>query len=227
MCTQCSLRLLCVGAILLLIGCAPEIGATPVKPSASPTTPTYSQTIGLLAGHQGAGSGATCSDGVKEVAITIDIAARLQKKLRDARYQIDLLDEFDARLDNYHAAVFVALHADSCIRGASGFKIAGREMNDPAATRALRDCLQGHYREATHLEPQPFGVTPAMTHYYAFDRLAPETPAAIIELGFISTDRAILLDQPDQAVQGVYDGIVCFLEWKKHSSAQLIEEHRR
>lgn len=124
-----------------------------------------------------------------------------------------MLDEFDARLDDYRAAVFVALHADSCIRGASGFKIASREMDDSLAARRLRDCLQEHYRNATQLEPQPFGVTPAMRHYYAFDRLTPETPAAIVELGFISTDRNILLDQPERAVQGIYVGIVCFLEW--------------
>ncbi len=215
MSTQCSLVSLCIWALLLLAGCAPETRVTLVKPTASPAALAHSQAIGLLAGHRGAGSGATCADGVEEVTITTDIAIRLQKKLQAAGYQVDLLDEFDAEQDNYRAAVFIALHADSCIRGASGFKIAGREVNASTATHMLRDCLQGHYREATQLEPQPFGVTPAMAHYHAFDRLAPETPAAIIELGFISTDRSLLIDHPDKAAQGVYDGIICFLEWNK------------
>lgn len=215
---RCALGVFFLSMLLMLslTGCDSSLTLPTSSPSAPRVTPLDTMNvIGLLAGHQGAGRGATCSDGVEEVTITTDIAARLQKKLREAGYQVDLLDEFDARLDNYQAAVFVALHADSCIRGASGFKIASRKIADSITTRALRDCLQGHYHEATHLEPQPFGVTPAMTHYYAFDRLAPETPAAIIELGFISTDRAILLDQPEQAVQGVYAGIICFLERDK------------
>lgn len=216
MCAQCSLGLLSLITILLLEGCASASWDAPVTSSPAPAAPVPLQAVGLLAGHRGAGRGATCSDGVDEVSITTDIAARLQKKLREAGYHVDLLDEFDARLDNYQAAVFVALHADSCLRGASGFKIASREINDSATARALRDCLQSHYREATNLEPQPFGITSAMTQYYAFDRLAAEAPAAIIELGFISTDRAVLLERPEQAAQGLSDGIICFMEWGKH-----------
>ena len=200
---------------VLAVGCTPSLMPVSVPPTSiatpSPETPLR---IGMLAGHRGAGYGATCPDGVKEVDITTAIAARLQDKLQTAGYQVDVLDEFDARLEGYHAAVFVALHADSCIRDMSGFKVASRTMPDESGD-TLQGCLQWSYRQATHLEPQPFGVTPAMTNYYAFDRLAPETPAAIIELGFISTDRPILIGQPDQAAQGVYDGLICFLKWPK------------
>ncbi len=212
---QPALRLLRLGVLVLLIGCAPERSTVPIQPSAAPTTPAPTQIIGLLAGHRGESHGATCSDGVTEVAITTDIATRVQEKLRSAGYQAEILDEFDARLDNYQAAVFVALHADACVRGTSGFKIASRELRDAANARRLRDCLQAHYRQATQLQPQALGVTPAMTYYYAFNRLASDTPAAIIELGFISTDRALLLEQPDRATQGVYDGIICFVERSK------------
>ena len=209
-------RLLWACVTVLAVSCTPSLRPASVLPTFIVIpSPEPSLHIGVLAGHRGAGYGATCPDGVKEVDITTAIAERLQTKLQAAGYQVDVLDEFDARLEHYHAAVFVSLHADSCIRDMSGFKIASRAMPDESGN-TLQGCLQWSYRQATHLEPQPFGVTPAMTDYYAFDRLALETPAAIIELGFISTDRPILIEQPDLAAQGVYDGLICYLKWPKH-----------
>jgi hypothetical protein len=37
-----------------------------------------------------------------------------------------------------------------------------------------------------------------------------QTPAAIIELGFLNADRGIIAEQPELAAAGVANGILCF-----------------
>jgi N-acetylmuramoyl-L-alanine amidase len=53
-----------------------------------------------------------------------------------------------------------------------------------------------------------------MLGYYAFQEIDPKTPAAIIEMGFISGDRSILLDQPKRAARGIVKAIECFISQK-------------
>ena len=50
-----------------------------------------------------------------------------------------------------------------------------------------------------------------MTKYHAFYEIAPETPAAIIETGFMNLDRAVLTKRADSVAKGIVDGLVCFL----------------
>lgn len=51
-----------------------------------------------------------------------------------------------------------------------------------------------------------------MLHYHAFRKVAIDTPAAIIELGFMLEDRYLLERRPKQLAQGITAGIMCFLE---------------
>jgi hypothetical protein len=51
-----------------------------------------------------------------------------------------------------------------------------------------------------------------MTDYHSFREIHSLTPAAIIELGFMLADRAIMADQPDLLARGITDGVLCFLE---------------
>jgi hypothetical protein len=51
-----------------------------------------------------------------------------------------------------------------------------------------------------------------MTSYHAFNEIDPQTPGAIIELGFMEADRKLLIDRSNQVAAAVADGIVCFLE---------------
>jgi len=51
-----------------------------------------------------------------------------------------------------------------------------------------------------------------MHEYHAFLQIAPETPGAIIELGFMAADRDILVKQPDRLAAGIVAGLRCFLE---------------
>jgi hypothetical protein len=51
-----------------------------------------------------------------------------------------------------------------------------------------------------------------MTEYHAFRRIAATTPAAILELGFLGGDGALLTEQPELPARGVSDAILCFLK---------------
>jgi hypothetical protein len=51
-----------------------------------------------------------------------------------------------------------------------------------------------------------------MTEYHAFRKVAPTTPAAILELGFLGGDRELLTDNAEVAAQGVAESIRCFLD---------------
>jgi N-acetylmuramoyl-L-alanine amidase len=50
-----------------------------------------------------------------------------------------------------------------------------------------------------------------MTEYHAFYEIEPQTPAAIIETGFMDADRRLLTKHPDRIAQGIVDGLLCFL----------------
>jgi N-acetylmuramoyl-L-alanine amidase len=51
-----------------------------------------------------------------------------------------------------------------------------------------------------------------MTRYHAYNEIDPNTPAAIIETGFLLDDRDLLVNHPEIVAQGIVDGIVCFVE---------------
>ncbi len=95
--------------------------------------------IGIVAGHYGFDSGAVCSNGSTEAASNLEIATLVQKKLTDMGYTVDLLEEFDDRLEGYQAAVLLSIHLDSCeyINDlATGYKVASAlsDQNMPQAS---------------------------------------------------------------------------------------------
>jgi len=186
--------------------------ATRVPPSPTPTKPP--KKVGLVAGHWGYDSGAVCPDGLTEVEINLAIAQSVKALLEDQGYAVDLLEEFDAALEGYMADTLVSIHADSCnIPEASGFKVASVLHSAlPEEEDRLVKCLREEYQEATGLPFHAHSITYDMTEYHAFYEIAPQTPAAIIETGFMAADRQVLLDQQDKVAQGIANGIVCFLE---------------
>ncbi|MDH7484877.1 MAG: N-acetylmuramoyl-L-alanine amidase [Anaerolineae bacterium] len=168
--------------------------------------------VGLVAGHSGYDSGAVCPDGLTEAEVNLDIARRTAARLRRMGAQVDLLQEFDPRLSGYRADVFVSIHADTCEGNYSGFKVARVEHSAlPEAEDRLVDCLWQQYEVATSLARHPNTITFDMREYHAFGEIDPQTPAAIIEVGFLSGDRWLLTAQPDRVAKGVADGILCFL----------------
>jgi N-acetylmuramoyl-L-alanine amidase len=168
--------------------------------------------VGLVAGHSGYDSGAVCPDGLTEVEVNQDVAERVADRLRRAGAVVDLMQEFDSRLGGYRADAFVAVHVDSCEADASGFKVARVQQSAiPEVEDRLVDCLWQRYGEATKLAPHVNSITGDMRDYHAFQSIHPQTPGAIIELGFLGGDRRLLTRRPDRVAEGVAEGIFCFL----------------
>ncbi len=193
---------------------------TPLPPTAT-LTPRLGH-IGVIAGHWGNDAGAVCEDGLTEVSVNLDIARRVQSQLERLGAQVDLLEEFDARLMGYRADALLSIHADSCEYvndQATGFKVAAAAHRSTADQDArLVDCLIQHYALRTGLPFHAGSITYDMTDYHGFFEIAPTTPAAIIETGFLYLDRDILTRDAEKLAEGIVEGLVCFLEGQKPPS---------
>ncbi|MCS6825070.1 MAG: N-acetylmuramoyl-L-alanine amidase [Caldilinea sp.] len=180
----------------------------------------WNRDVALISGHAGYDSGAVCEDVdgavmLTEVEVNAQIAGLAAERLRRTGASVMILDEYDARLQGLRVAVLLSLHVDSCI-DASGFKAAVHRYSIiPETNRRLLDCINTAYAAATGLPYHPNTVTHNMTEYHAFRRIAPTTPAAILEMGFLGGDRALLTEQSALAAKGVSDAILCFLEGEK------------
>lgn len=190
---------------------------TPV-PTGLPT-PNWLRRIGIVSGHRGPENdpGAVCPDGLTEAEINFAVAQMVVRNLGARGYTVDLLDEFDPRLDNYQAAALVSIHANTCKEWpgeiVSGFLIstAAARMMNQGGDDILVDCIARYYAQTSSLQRRE-GLTVDMTDYHTFREIHPTTPAAIIELGFLLADRPILTGRQDALAQGISDGILCFLE---------------
>jgi N-acetylmuramoyl-L-alanine amidase len=185
----------------------------PTAGAGGPISP-FKLPIGIVAGHSGNDSGATCDDGLTEVSINQDIALRTKALLERQGYVVDLLEEYDSRLEGYKALALVSLHVDSCEfidDNATGFKVAASQSgNSTDGSGRLAACLINRYASRTGLNNHPGSITWDMTGYHSFGEIDPATPAAIIEMGFLYLDRTFLTLHADLAAQGVADGILCF-----------------
>ncbi|MDX2161754.1 MAG: N-acetylmuramoyl-L-alanine amidase [bacterium] len=190
--------------------------AAPLTPEAPIPTPNWALRIGVVSGHRGNDSGAVCPDGLTEAEINFNVATIVVRELRAIGYTVDLLDEFDPRLNNYQAVALVSIHANSCMDygyEASGFLIAAAaaRVTSRSVDDLLVECIARSYQSASGLERLP-GVTIDMTDYHAFREIHPQTPAAILELGFMRADRDLLTGSAEQLAQGIKEGVLCFVE---------------
>ena len=175
--------------------------------------------IGIVAGHSGNDSGAVCLDGNGNVTLTeadvnLKIAAMVQEQLTQKGYQVDLLREYDTRLNGYRALAIVSIHNDSCEYindEATGFKVAAAlNTNDLNRANRLTACLVDRYERVTDMSFHAGSITADMREYHSFREIDPSTVAAIIETGFLNLDREILTKQTDRIAEGVVEGILCF-----------------
>ena len=176
--------------------------------------PQYSN-IGIVAGHYGYDSGAVCVNGVTEAELNLEIATLVQKKLTEQGYTVDLLEEFDDRLDGYQGRLLISIHLDSCEYVndlATGFKVAAAlSTSNVAASQRLISCLSSEYASVTGLPYHAGSVTEDMTYYHAFSEIDPVTIAAIIEAGFMNMDYRLITEETDLVADGIVAGILCFL----------------
>lgn len=154
---------------------------------------------------------------VSEWQVNFDVANRTAAILRGHGYVVDILPTTVP--SGYLADVFISLHADGDTDGSGrGYKAAHGSRRGPYEDQLVR-ILMEEYGRATGLPVDP-KVTRNMLGYYAFSwsrfksAVAPHTPAAILEMGFLTnaTDRTVLLQQPDRAATGVANAVLRFLE---------------
>ncbi len=163
--------------------------------------------VGIISGHRGSDPGAVCPDGLREADINQRIADLVEDNLVVYGIETTMLDEFDNRLTDYTADVLVSLHADSCDTQLSGYKAASAD-NDHS--RALQICIERNYGEGTGLSYHYNTITPSMTLNHIFRKVAPSTPAVILEMGFLDADRALLVDAYIPA-EAITQGVLCYL----------------
>lgn len=175
--------------------------------------------IGLVAGHWQYDSGAVCSNefanGLSEVTVNLRIATLVRQNLIGEGYSVDLLSEFDPRLTQYKAVALISIHNDSCNYvndEATGFKVsAAMSSTHPEKANRLATCLINRYQSATGLPFHHNTITTDMTSYHAFEEINPDTPAVIIEAGFLNLDLELLTQEPEKVARGISDGILCYL----------------
>jgi N-acetylmuramoyl-L-alanine amidase len=197
---------------------AQATGQATTVPTVIPT-PNWLRKIGIVSGHRGPqvppDPGAVCPDGLTEASITFAVSQKVVRNLRDRGYSVDLLDEFDSRLEGYQAAALVSIHANTCKN--FGEVVTGYLIARAAARSGLGqddglvECVARYYAQATKLVRRP-GVTLDMSDYHTFREIHPLTPATILELGFMLADRDILTNKQDEMAKGITDGVLCFLE---------------
>jgi N-acetylmuramoyl-L-alanine amidase len=195
-----------------------------------PVMPTGPRRIGIQVGHWKTdevpaelGSrivfqSGTSWAGVNEVDVNMDIAERIKALLTTRGYAVDILPTTIP--PGYLADVFLALHADGDGTGEnSGFKIAHGSRRGPSEDKLVA-ALREEYWKVTALPEDAEHVTRNMSGYYAFNwgryqhAAAAHTPAAILEMGYLSNghDRELLVNHADAVATGIVNGIQRFLD---------------
>lgn len=179
------IRQLCAFTLpCLLAACA----TGPSKTGKKDTSKTFT-TVVVDAGHGGKDSGAYRRFGGAEKTATLDVAKRLNQKLRESQLKTvmtrssDVFIELDERVaieNRQKNSIFVSIHFnDSSRRAIHGFET----YYNSSASRALADRVQGKLMTIPHSVNR--GV-----HFANFRvlRLA-VYPAVLVECGFLSNRR--------------------------------------
>ncbi|HEY43078.1 MAG TPA: N-acetylmuramoyl-L-alanine amidase [Anaerolineae bacterium] len=178
--------------------------------------------IGIVVGHSGpnpdtgyADPGAQCRDGLTELMINQAVGDLVKGTLEAAGLKVDLLEEWDDRLIGYRGVALVSIHTDSCEPSgeyATGYKVAAAvETKVQDKAQRLVACMIDRYGRATDLRYHPYSITIDMTEYHTFREIHPQTPAVIIEVGFMYLDREFLTKHTDLVARGISDGILCYV----------------
>lgn len=198
-------------------------GENPAPAGPAPATQASQELrVGIVIGHSGINPdtgvpdpGSTCDDGLTELDVNTAIGTRVASALEAAGLTVDVLEEFDERLFGYRAVALVSIHADSCLPindDATGYKVTSAlDTVVPDKSQRLVDCLIDRYGRDTGLRFHPGSITRDMTEYHTFNEVHSQTPAAIIETGFLYLDRDFLTTYPEKAARGIADGVLCYV----------------
>ena len=189
-------------------------------------TPHWLRRIGIVSGHRGTTAsgardpGAICEDVygnsiLEEADINFAVAKRVVAALEGMNYGVEMLDEFDPRLNNYRADALVSIHANTCYdfgEHVSGFIVAISEARPEFGADAfLRECIAENFGAYVPIE-RSYNLTADMTDNHTWRKIHPLTPAMILEMGYMLADQAVLTEDPDLLARAIVDGILCFIE---------------
>ena len=218
-------------ALLTLISrpAAAHLAPTAIDPPLAVVAAANHVNVAIQAGHWKSaelpdplarlrGSTGAVGGGHTEPEITLALARRTADLLRAQGLTVEVLPATVPT--GYTADLFISLHMDgNTSPQAHGFKVSTRWRSDVAALDAqLVAALTDRYAAVTGMPEDP-SVTRAMRGYYAYStyhgqdyRLGTSTPAAILEMGFLTspTDRAMVLNNPSRVAQGIVAGINSF-----------------
>ena len=156
--------------------------------------------------------------GVQEVEVNLAVVHAAAALLQAEGVEVEILPATIP--PGFDADAFIAVHAD----GNNNATVRGYKVSPPwrasPASRLLVAALLEHYGQTTGLPVDLNGVTYNMRGYYAFSSyryrhaIADTTPAAILELGYLSNpeDRAFLRAQPEAAARGLAAGVLSYLQ---------------
>ena len=164
------------------------------------------------------GSTGAWAAGVAELQINIVVARAAAALLEAEGVEVTLLPATIP--PGFDADAFISVHADgNNDSSARGYKVSPPWRASPAS-RLLAATLHQHYGQETGLPADLNGVTYNMRGYYAFNgyryrhAIADTTPAAILEMGYVSNpeDRAYLRKNTAVAAQGLAAGVLAYLQ---------------
>lgn len=225
----------------------PTATATMVPPSPTPfPTRAGPPRVGLQVGHWEIGSApeemanlrtahGTYNDGIDEWEVNYEVAIRAMDILEAEGVIVDLLTAIVPV--GYEADVFLSLHADGIEppRNLSrhGWKIATPFLASPASVH-FRDVLAEEYAAMVPLPEDADHINVGMTFYYSFNHyryqhaIAPTTPAAIIEMGYMThpDDKVLLLDQPDLLAQAIANGVLRYLRERDPTDRAAVQRQQ-
>jgi N-acetylmuramoyl-L-alanine amidase len=177
-----TIRLLLV---LALLGSLAACETTGPGPSVQDTTRSFT-TVVVDAGHGGKDNGAFRKYGGAEKLATLDVARRLERKLRESQFQTVMTRSSDVfipldervRIENAQTnSIFVSIHFnDSRRRGIRGFETYYHSAN----SRALAERIQARLLTIPHSVNRGVRVANFRVLRYAV------YPSVLVECGFLS-----------------------------------------
>lgn len=201
----------------------------PVHPELPPSPPAdpgagAGKVIAIDAGHGGGDPGALGPGGMQEKDVTLDVALRLSRWLRERGCQVRLSRRSDVSMPppvrtawvrQTASDVLVSLHCDSVSGRPNVTGVTTYFHRAQSACRALAEKVQQYLVRATNAPD--LGVR---SDYTLYDRglyilRCAERPAVLVETGYIShAGTAKLLAQPDyrqKLAEGVGEGVLAYL----------------
>jgi len=155
--------------------------------------------------------------GVAEIDVNTTVANIVKKQLEYYGLQVELLPATVP--PNYQADVFVSIHADSSTdESRRGYKSANALPERNSSDKLLKSLVDESFFNASGLPDDHMNVSSNMTEYYAFNRskfahtVAKDTPALIIEMGYLSHEEDIIfLKDTKRPATALTEGILKFL----------------